>query len=73
MPSIVIVWPYIRNWAEQIIREPIDDDMFRLRTVEVTISNAGFTWNGSKISSKSTVDFRDHSGIYEIEYDWELS
>jgi hypothetical protein len=69
----ILVWPYIKDWATQKIREAIDDDMFALRTVEVTIPSADFTWNGSKISSKSTVDFRDHSGIYELVYDWELS
>jgi hypothetical protein len=67
------VWEYIGPWVKQQISSAIDDDMFSLRTVEVSIPSSNFTWSGSKVSPKSTVDFRDHSGIYRLEYDWELS
>ena len=67
------VWKYIGPWVKQTIRNAIDDDMFPLRIVEVTIPSPDFNWGGSNTSSTSTVDFRDHSGIYELTYDWQLT
>jgi hypothetical protein len=67
------VWEYIEPWVKQKLRKAIDDDMFPLRIVEVTIPSPDFSWDGSNTSSISTVDFRDHSGIYELTYDWELA
>lgn len=65
--------PYVYGWVKDRIIAGANDDIFPPRDTSVTVTSADFTWNGSKVSPPSAVEFRGHDGVYLMTYDWELS
>lgn len=63
----------IAGYAMKQIAQGIKDDLFPPQDVSVSIPSNDYTWNGSKVSAPGTVEFRGHSGVYSLTYDWELS
>jgi len=68
-----VVKPILYAWIKDKIISAANDDIFPPRDTSVTIASADFTWNGSKVSPPSAVEFRGHDGVYLMTYDWELS
>ena len=53
----------IKNWWEdEIFVPPL--------TVNTTLENFYSRWNGSLVSPRHTLYFRDHNGKYSLHYDW---
>ena len=75
--EVAIIWtvvkPIVFGWIKDKIIGAANDDIFLPRDVNITIPNGDFTWNGSKTSPPSAVEFRGHDGIYLLTYDWVLS
>lgn len=61
------------EWVKSKIISAANDDIFPMRYTQVSISNPDFTWNGSKTSPPSAIEFRGHDGVYLMTYDWELA
>jgi hypothetical protein len=68
-----IVKPILYSWIKDKIISAANDDVFPPSDTSVTIPSADFTWDGSKISPPSAVQFRGHDGLYLLTYDWELA
>ena len=75
--DLKIVWevvkPILYEWIKDKIISVANDDIFPPRDTSVTIASADFTWEGSRVSPPSAVEFRGHDGVYLLTYDWELS
>ncbi len=75
--EITIIWTIVKPIIFKFILDKIvgiaNDDIFPPKDASITIPSANFTWNGSKTSPAATIEFRGHSGIYLLTYDWELS
>lgn len=72
-----IIWEevkrYLYGWIKDKIISAANDDIFPPRDISITIASADFTWDGSRVSPPSAVEFRGHDGVYLMTYDWELS
>lgn len=64
--------PFVIKFVLDQIVSAIKDDLFPLQDVSVMLLSNNHTFNGSKTSPVSMVEFRAHDGIYQLFYDWEL-
>ena len=71
--ALKLAAPYIIDYAKKFIVSAFSDEIFTPQFANVTIKDTSFTWAGHKDSAEKKVIFRDHSGIYELTYDWLLS
>jgi hypothetical protein len=70
--AISLAAPYIIDFVKKFIIAAFSDDIFQPQHATVVIPSASFNWSGSPTSAMKTVTFRDHGGIYELSYDWNL-
>ncbi len=75
--EIAVIWavvkPLVYDWIKNKIIAAANDDIFPPRDTSVTIPSNDFTWNGSRTSPPTAIEFRGHDGVYLMTYDWELS
>lgn len=75
--EIALIWavvkPLVYEWIKNKIIAAANDDIFPPRDTSITISANDFSWNGSRTSPPTAIEFRGHDGIYLMTYDWELS
>lgn len=71
--AIVVIAPVVLNYVKRLIISAFNDEIFTHNTVLVDLNSATHNWSGSSNSAEKTVEFRDHSGIYQLTYDWMLS
>lgn len=64
--------PFVIKFVLDKISSALKDDLFPLQDVSVTLLSNNHTFNGSKTSPISMVEFRGHDGVYQLFYDWEL-
>lgn len=64
--------PYILDFVIGKIMGAFADDVFKPQLATIQIPKADFNWGGTNDSAEKTVTFRDHSGIYDLTYDWRL-
>jgi len=67
-----------RDWAYGYIKDRIaaglNDDVFPAQIAELSITSDDFRWgDGTKLSPETTVEFRDHGGVYYLVYYWEIA
>jgi len=71
--AIIAIAPAVLSYVKSAIFAAFSDEIFTPNLVTVDIPSANFTWAGSMDSAEKTVEFRDHSGTYQLTYDWKLS
>ena len=50
-----------------------NDDVFQPQHVTLSVSGPNMLFSGSTTSARNTLRFRDHDGIYELTYDWQVA
>ncbi len=70
--AISLAAPHIIDFVKQVVINAFADDIFQPQHATIEIPSAAFTWSGSPNSAAKTVTFKNHSGIYELTYDWNL-
>lgn len=71
--AIIVIGPPVINYVKHTIMSAFADEIFTPQMAIIDIPSANFTWSGSMDSAEKTVEFRDHSGTYQLTYDWKLS
>ncbi len=64
--------PFVIDFVKRKLMAAISDNVFQPQHATVEIPSADFTWSGSPTSAQQSVEFRDHSGIYQLVFDWNL-
>ncbi len=73
LTAIQLAAPFILDYVKRVIIGAFADEIFTPQMATLELSSANFKWGGTTDSAEKTVRFRDHSGIYDLTYDWQLS
>ena len=61
------------GWAVNQAMSGLKDDVFPPQSVSLDIASNDFRWgDGTKLSPETTVEFREHGGVYYLTYYWAI-
>lgn len=64
--------PYVIDFVKRKLMAAVSDDVFQPQHATMLIPSASFSWSGSPTSAQQSVVCRDHSGVYQLVFDWNL-
>lgn len=71
--ALLVAAPIVLDFVKKKIVSAFNDEIFTPSIATIDIPSPDFTWSGSMDSAEKTVEFRDHSGVYQLTYDWSLN
>ena len=71
--ALGVVGPIIAEEVKRRIMRAYNDDVFQPQHVTLAVTGPNMRFSGSTTSARSTLRFRDHDGIYELTYDWQVA
>ena len=71
--ALGVVGPAVAREVQRRIMTAYDDDVFAPQHVTLSVPGPNMRFSGSTISARSVLRFRDHDGIYELTYDWQIA
>lgn len=71
--ALPIIAPIVEREVKRRIMAAYDDDVFQPQHVTLSITGLNMRFSGSTTSARNTLRFRDHDGIYELNYDWQIA
>jgi hypothetical protein len=67
------IGPVVAAEVKRRIIAAYNDDVFQPQHVTLSVPSPNMRFSGSMTSARSTLRFRDHDGIYELTYDWQVA
>ena len=71
--ALTVIGPIVADEVKRRIMAAYNDDVFQPQHVTLSVSGPSMLFSGSTTSARSTLRFRDHDGIYELSYDWQVA
>ena len=71
--ALGVIGPIVAEEVKRIIMRAYKDDVFLPQHVTLSVPGPNMRFSGSTTSARSTLRFRDHDGIYELTYDWQVA
>ena len=71
--ALTVIGPIVADEVKRRIMAAYNDDVFQPQHVTLSVSGPNMLFSGSTTSARSTLRFRDHDGIYELTYDWQVA
>ena len=71
--ALGVVGPAVAREVQRRIMAAYNDDVFLPQHVTLSVPGPNMRFSGSNISARSVLRFRDHDGIYELTYDWQIA
>ena len=71
--AIELALPLILTYVKRTIIGAFVDEVFTPQIATLELPSSNFTWLGANDSAEKIVRFRDHDGVYDLTYDWQLS
>ena len=71
--ALGVIWPIVAEAVKRRIMRAYKDDVFLPQHVTLSVPGPNMRFSGSTTSARSTLRFRDHDGIYELTYDWQVA
>ena len=70
--ALSVVGPIVAAEVKRRIMVAYNDDVFQPQHVTLSVPGLNLRFSGSLTSARNTLRFRDHDGIYELTYDWQV-
>ena len=71
--ALTVIGPIVADEVKRRIMAAYNDDVFQPQHVTLSVSGPNMLFSGSTTSARNTLRFRDHDGIYELTYDWQVA
>lgn len=71
--ALGVAGPIIAEEVKRRIMRAYKDDVFQPQHVTLAVTGPNMRFSGSTTSARGTLRFRDHDGIYELIYDWQVA
>lgn len=71
--ALPIIAPVVADYVKRKIIAAYNDDIFQPQHATQSVRGPNFSFGGSQGSARKTVVFREHDGLYELVYDWQVT
>lgn len=71
--ALTVIGPIVAAYVKRQIIAGYNDDIFQPQHATQSVRGPNFNFGGSPTSARKTVTFREHDGLYELVYDWQVT
>ncbi len=71
--ALPLIASKLASYVKRVIIAAYNDDIFQPQHTTQSVRAPNFSFGGSPSSARKTLVFREHDGLYELVYDWQVS